>query len=306
MPSKKFRILSIDGGGLRGAFAAHILTCISERLNIDLYESFDMFAGTSTGSIIAAAIACNKSPAEISGLYQAHGKQIFSSKKKSIWPGKFKLGMHSKYNKDNLAKLLADQFGDTALKDVEKPLLIPATDIGNGSVHVFKSPYSDAFTRDGDFLVSSAVLASCSAPVFFDPEKTQYYYLADGGLWANNPALAATIDATKRLNIDWNDIQVLSVGTGHSRTAYGTQKKRNWGLLNGWKSSDFVDFNLSLQAQSTQNYLSLILGENQLVRINFESDKPLPMDDFRIIDDLVSRADRSFTHESEKLIKFFA
>ena len=306
MPSKIFRILSIDGGGLRGAFSAHILTCVSERLNIDLYESFDMFAGTSTGSIIAAAIACNKNPAEISELYQAHGKHIFSSKKKSIWPGKFKLGMHSKYNKTNLEKLLNDQFGDTTLKDVEKPLLIPATDIGNGSVHVFKSPYSDAFTRDGDFLVSSAVLASCSAPVFFDPEKIQNYHLADGGLWANNPALAAAIDANKRLNIDWNDIQVLSVGTGHSRTAYGTQKKRNWGLLNGWNSSEFVDFNLSLQAQSTQNYLSLILRKDQLIRMNFESDKPLPMDDSRIIDDLVSRADRIFTHESERLMKFFA
>ncbi|MDC0413610.1 CBASS cGAMP-activated phospholipase [Gammaproteobacteria bacterium] len=306
MSSQKFRILSIDGGGIRGAFSAHILTCISERLKINLHEAFDMFAGTSTGSIIAAAIACNKSPTEISNLYQIHGKDIFSSKKKSIWPEKFKLGMHSKYNKDNLEKLLTDQFGDTQLKDVDKPLLIPATDIGNGCVHVFKSPYSEAFTRDGDFLVSGAVLASCSAPVYFDPEKVENYHLADGGIWANNPSLAAAIDATKRLNIEWNDIQILSIGTGLSRVAYGTQKKRNWGLLNGWNSSEFVDFNLSLQAQSTHNYLSLILGKNQIMRLNFESDKPLPMDDFRIVDDLVSRADRLFTHESEKLIEFFA
>ena len=76
----KFLILSIDGGGIRGIFPAHILSCISDRLGIKIREQFDMITGTSTGSIIAAAIACNIEPYQISELYRQHSSKIFSRK----------------------------------------------------------------------------------------------------------------------------------------------------------------------------------------------------------------------------------
>jgi len=301
----EFRILSIDGGGIRGIFPAHILQCIQDRLGINVYENFDMIAGTSTGSIIAAGIACQKQPSEIASLYKKHGAEIFGQKIKSWWPSRVKQGVHSKYENDNLKTVLNSEFGDTKLGDIEKPLLIPATDIGHGGVHVFKSSYSKSFTRDKNVAVKQAVLASCSAPAFFDPAKVDNYLLADGGVWANNPALAAVIDAQYRLDVNAKDIRILSLGTGQSRTAYGTDGTKDWGLLTGWKNREFISFLLSLQAQSTQNYLQLMLGENQLVRLDFETDNPLPMDDVSVLCDLISRADRTFTHESEKLMKFF-
>jgi len=303
--TNSFKVLSIDGGGIRGIVPAHILQCIEERLGVDVFEQFDMIAGTSTGSIIAAGIVCQKKPCEIVSLYEKHGAEIFGQKKKSFWPSKFKQGMHSKYEKESLKAILHNEFNDIKLGDIEKPLLIPATDIGNGGVHVFKSNYSKEFTRDRRVAVKDAVLASCSAPVFFDPEKVDNYLLADGGVWANNPALAAMIDAIYRLGININDIRILSLGTGQSRLAYTTQGNKNWGLLTGWKGVDFIGFLLSLQDQSTQNYLKLILAENQLLRLNFESDNPLPLDDITVIDDLVSRADKIFTYECLKLKKFF-
>lgn len=70
MSKKTFKILSIDGGGIRGVFAAHILHCISDRLKINVHESFDMIAGTSTGSIIAAGIACGMQPEKIVTFYR--------------------------------------------------------------------------------------------------------------------------------------------------------------------------------------------------------------------------------------------
>lgn len=305
MTHKVFKILSIDGGGIRGIYPAYILQCIQDRLDVDVFKEFDMITGTSTGSIIAAGIACKKKPSEIVSLYQNHGANIFSQEKKSFWPSIFKQGFHSKYNNKCLREILQNEFYNTKLGSIEKPLLIPATDVGHGGVHVFKSSYSKDFTRDKNVAVSDAVLASCSAPIYFDPTKVGSYLLADGGVWANNPALAAVIDANYRLNISMEDIRVLSIGTGESRSAYGAKMRDSWGFLTGWKGKEFISFLLSLQAQSTQNYLQLMLTDNQLIRLNFESDNPLPLDDASTLDDLVSRADRTFTHETAKLKKFF-
>jgi uncharacterized protein len=305
---KPFKILSIDGGGIRGVYPAHILRCIEERHQINLFDTFDMIAGTSTGSIIAAGVATGMPAADIVAMYKEHGAGIFR-KKRFFWPGKklksmFQPMFDSVYDARYLENVLSEVFQDKRLGDIKKPLLLPATDIGNGCVHVLKSGYSREFTRDNNVLVKDAVFASCSAPTYFDPHKLDHYLLVDGGLWANNPALAAMIDAQKRLSIDQDDIQILSIGTGHTRTSYGTNVSRKWGLANGWKHKELISFILSLQSQSATNYLSLMLRPGQIKRIDFDSDLSLPMDDVSIIDDLVSRSDHKFTHESEAIREF--
>lgn len=308
MEDKPFRILSIDGGGIRGVYPAHILRCIEERHQINLFETFDMIAGTSTGSIIAAGVATGVATADIVAMYKKHGAGIFR-KKWFFWLDKklksmFQPMFDSIYDARYLENVLSEIFQDKRLGDITKPLLIPSTDIGNGCVHVLKSGYSKDFTRDNTVMVKDAVLASCSAPTYFDPHRLKEYLLADGGLWANNPALAAVIDAQKRLRIDHGNIRILSMGTGHTRTSYGTNASRKWGLANGWKHKELISFILSLQSQSATNYLNLMLRPGQVKRIDFDSDLPLPMDDVSVIDDLISRADRKFTHESEAIREF--
>ena len=303
-----FNILSIDGGGIRGVYPAHILHCIEERLQIILNASFDMIAGTSTGSIIAAGIATGIPSAEFVNLYKSHGAEIFK-RKKFFFPGKKLKSMcqpmfGSMYDSQYLEKILSEVFRNLPLGEIKKPLLLPATDIANGCVHVLKSGYSKDFTRDQNVLVKDAVLASCSAPIYFDPHKLDHYLLADGGLWANNPSLAAVIDAQRRLGISQSNIRVLSIGTGHSKTMYGTNRSRKWGLINGWKHKEFVSFILSLQSQSAMNYLNLQLRPDQILRIDFESDQPLPLDDVSKIGDLLAKADHDFTHSSERIKEF--
>lgn len=306
--SKVFKILSIDGGGIRGIYPAHILRCIEERLQINLYDTFDMIAGTSTGAIIAASTAMRVAPGDIVAMYQEHGAGIFV--KKTCWLPGNKLQnaiqpmFESCYDSQYLNGVLTEIYQDKRLGEITKPLLLPATDIGNGCVHVLKSSYSKEFTRDKDILVKDAVLASCSAPTFFDPHKLGHYLLADGGLWANNPALAAVIDAQRRLGVPQANIRILTIGTGHSKTMYGTATKRKWGLMNGWKNKEFINFILSLQSQSAMNYLTLKLSTNQIKRLDFESDLPLPLDDVSMVNDLITRADHDFTHESEKIRNF--
>jgi len=302
--SKLFRILSIDGGGIRGIFPAHILCNISEKLGINVADRVDLIAGTSTGSIIAAAIACGISPGIILDLYAKRGPEIFI-RRKTWHPEKYQQGFTSAYDSSGLSKVLEDVFKNIKLKEVSRPLIIPATDLGNGGVHVFKSAYSKDFVRDPEVLVRSAVLASCSAPTYFDPAKVDSYLLADGGLWANNPTLVAYVDAQKRLGVAPSDIKILSLGTGHSKIGYGTNPEKKWGLLNGWKGKQFIGFLLSLQAQSTNNTMKLILRDDQLLRLDFESDNELPLDDVSCISDLQSQADHKFTHNAHLIREFF-
>ena len=188
------RILAIDGGGVRGAFAAHVLRRIQVEYDICFHEHFELIAGTSTGSIIAAAIANDRSIYTVAKLYEHLGPRIF--RRKSRW----RVGLfRSKYSSRELREELERFFADLKMSDARTRLLIPATDIGNGSVHVFKSGYNPNSVRNPDVRVSDAVLASCSAPLYFDPAKVSNYLLSDGGLWANNPSRAAITEARGKL-----------------------------------------------------------------------------------------------------------
>lgn len=318
--SSKFYILAIDGGGFRGAYSAYVLKRIEEKWGLDWRAQFDMFAGTSTGAIIAAGLACGLSARTLFGLYAEHGRKIFSRR----WFAKVDpfgvIGLcASRYSTRHLAAKLREEFGDAQLGQITVPLVLPAVDIGSGQVHVFKSAYDDDFVRDPQVLVVDAVLASCAAPTFFDPHIVEPYRLADGGLWANNPALIAAVEAKRRLGVQLGDIRILSIGTGKSRRFYHRRSHwfvdafwnswRGWGFATRWGSSRFIDLLLNLQADTAHNILKLLLQTNgtepeQILRINFESDKDLPMDSPRKLDDWARQADTDFTHNAAKISEF--
>ena len=317
MNDKTFYILSIDGGGLRGVFAAHILARMEKEFGLSWKGTFKLFAGTSTGSILAAGLACGLKANELLDFYKNHGHAIFKPRKRA-WLDPWKL-VTSRYSNDALKRLLEEKLGDVRLGQVTSPLIIPSVDISNGKVHVFKSRYSDAFCRDPEVRVSDAVLASCSAPTFFNPHVVDTYQLADGGLWANNPSLVAAIDANYRRKIPYENIRVLSIGTGLSRQFYPRshaslfsrvwQAIQGWGLATRWKRGKLVDLILALQSEATHNALCLMLGQNPLeptsvCRLNFESDTYLPMDSTAKLHDWVASADRCITHHADKVKNF--
>ncbi|HNO77602.1 MAG TPA: CBASS cGAMP-activated phospholipase [Phycisphaerae bacterium] len=316
--SKPFYILSIDGGGYRGLYSAHVLRRMEEAWGINWHTQFGMFAGTSTGSIIAAGLASGISAAQLSDFYINHGKRIFTRR----WRSRFDLLkiFTSRYSGKTLRALLVEVLGTTTLGDVRVPLILPAVDIGNGCVHVFKSKYADGFIRDPGVKLSDAVLASCSAPTYFDPHFVDdIYQLVDGGLWANNPSLVAAIDAHYRLQVPLANIRVLSIGTGKSRVFYAktegfwkdwlVRSWQGWGFASRWQSSKLLDLILNLQADTAHNMLCLLFGESPITpkrvfRLTFESDSHLPMDSVRHFADWITKADHCFTHQSPKLKQF--
>lgn len=316
----KFYILSVDGGGFRGAYSAYLLKRLEDEWAINWRSQFDMFAGTSTGSIIAAGLACGLTANDLFNLYAWHGKAIF----KRRWFSKYDLfslsGLFaSRYSNKKLKEILFQQIGKTCLGDVTVPLIIPSVDIGSGQVHVFKSGYDKGFVRDAKVMVANAVLASCAAPTYFDPYTVEPYSLVDGGLWANNPSMVSVIDAKRRLGVNLDDIRILSIGTGKSKKYYPRKSRWftdtflnswfGWGFATRWGSSKFIDILLNLQADTAQNMLRLLFQKDnsepeQLLRINFESDRPLPMDSPFKLDDWKRQADRDFTYNSNAMKTF--
>ncbi len=315
--SGKFYILSIDGGGFRGAYSAYLLKRMEEEWGVEWCDKFGLFAGTSTGSIIAAGLAHGRSADSLYNLYAEQAHLIF----KRRWIDKFiPFGLTSlfasRYSNEVLRRYLFKLFGNTRLKDISVPLIIPSVDIGGGRVHVFKSAYDPGFHRDPEVQVGDAVMASCSAPTYFDPYMVDHYPLIDGGLWANNPALVAAIDAKRRLGVDLGDLRILSIGTGTSKTTYqfNTGRLHNafwgWGMATRWERQKLLNLIFNLQGESSHNMLSLLLQTQemrepeQLLRINFVSDRPLPMDTPRKLHDWTREADQDFTHRGQRIREF--
>ena len=305
MNDKRFYILSIDGGGIRGVFAAQIIKRIQEELSITFSEKFDIIAGTSTGSIIAASLALDYPIDKIVDLYQSKGRKIFSrnySEKFNWynWKGLFK----SKYNNRFLKKELSAVFEDITLSGTKTRLIIPASDISNGNVFVLKSNYDPNFVRDKDIKISDAVLASCSAPTFFDPHSVKEYLLADGGLWANNPSLVALTEAMgRRFKIPRNNIRILSIGTGTGKKYYDPKDAGKKWVFKQW-GTGLISTIMNLQSVNVENVVRFMLEDEKFLRINFDTDCDVALDDVDSVENLISKADEKFTYSFEKIKSF--
>ena len=296
---KQFNILSLDGGGVRGIFSAHLLDLINSQPNIDIYSKFDLVVGTSTGSIVAAFVATRKCLSELVKEFEKDAPKIFKSRFFS------KGYCRSKYDGKILETFLMDIFGGQKLGEIETPLIINATNASTGEVHVFKSAYQKSlrngdYVRDGEVFLYEAILASCSAPTYFDPVNVSETILCDGGVWANNPAMVGYVDAIRNFKVTSENIRIYSIGTGRAGNFYLPSK--NWGLLTGWEKEKFVDFAMLTQTQYADNCAKLILGNNYF-RINPHIGD-WKLDDCKVIPTLKRIAETIFPRSSASINDF--
>jgi len=305
--SKKFRILSLDGGGIRGLYSAQMLKNIEEKCGVDFYSDFDLIVGTSTGSILAGAIVQKIDLDKVVFLYQHEGKNIF----KKRWYSRIGL-FRSRYNPQSFEKVLKSIFGNTMLGDIKKPLLINATNIGDSSQFVFKTTFNGqvdgnnnkkVLVRDGDIALTDAILASSSAPIFFPPHKIKNFLLADGGLWANSPVLVALAEAKKIFNKKPEDVVILSIGTGLEKNDYDIDTKK-WGFLSGWKREKLISMILNLQTKTNSDLLQFLMPKENILRLTFTSTKALPLDKISENSNLLSKADSDFSDKHSEIQKF--
>ena len=245
---KKIRILSIDGGGIRGVIPGTILMQLEKLLQKKdnstrkLGDYFDMIAGTSTGGILACLYLmpgengkAKYSAQEAVDLYIKNGHTIFDRTltEKILSAGGI---IHEKYSQEPIYGLLTDYFGDETLNNFIKPSLITSYDITDRKSIFFTS--ADACVDDMyNFKIRDIARATSAAPTYFSPAHIeslngQLYTLVDGGMFANNPALCAYAEARKTdfstvlKNADKKDrptaqdMLIVSLGTGSVKKRY--------------------------------------------------------------------------------------
>ena len=210
-----FRILSMDGGGIRGIFPAAVLADLEHRyLGGDLVvEYFDLITGTSTGGILALGLAAGMKASELLCLYRDRGREVFPPQRRK--PRKFLQWFKTGYKRDPLDRILEEVQGERKLRDSLVRLCIPSLDWKYGDVYIFKTPHHPDFKKDGDEPMAKVAGATAAAPTYFRPVQEGYIF-ADGGLWANNPIMIGLIEALSGFKTKRSDIAILSIGCGEN------------------------------------------------------------------------------------------
>lgn len=221
-PLGKKMILTVDGGGVRGIIPACCLSRIEALSGKRCNEIFDFMAGTSTGALIAAALANGVPASDLVRMYANESGSIF--KKTSVWRPYTRL-LKSKYDKKYLRKVMANLLGDTKLRELPVHIMITAKDVEQSKTVFF----TDRGLYENE-MVRTVAEYSMSAPYYFKPCGR---YI-DGGVGAfNNPCLQSAIEAFKYLGYKPNDTILVSFGTGDEPNRMTAKKaKRMTGL--GW------------------------------------------------------------------------
>lgn len=236
------RILSLDGGGFLGLSTAAFIRGIEQFFGVRFCEVFDLFCGTSTGAIIALALASGCSGDQVVELYKRLGSNVF--RRRAIPRRGF---LRPRYVSQPLREALASEFGSKTLADVSargKKILVTAFNVTSGQPRVFKTDHSENLRRDGQLALVDVAMASAAAPTYFplvpvtNPLDGVTEVLCDGGVAANDPALLGYVEALSELHVSPEGIRLLSISTPRmflgERVRIG--RRLNRGLI-GWRTS---------------------------------------------------------------------
>ncbi|MCB9453971.1 MAG: patatin-like phospholipase family protein [Anaerolineaceae bacterium] len=241
MSGKKIKILSIDGGGIRGIIPAMAMDAIERRTGKPIAELFDLIAGTSTGGILALALTRpgedgkpKYAAAEGIQIYEREGHRIFS---RSAWRRVQTLNSLSdeKYPSQSVEAVLKEYLGDARLREALTDVLVTAYETERRSPWFFRSQRAKV-RPDYDFPMWQVARATSAAPTYFEAFKIttegveEYYSLIDGGVFANNPTMCAFVDARTRFP-EINDFMVVSLGTGELTRPIYHDEAKDWGLI---------------------------------------------------------------------------
>ena len=276
---KKFKILSFDGGGIKGSLSIEILIRTLDKFP-NLLNEVDLFAGTSTGAIIAAFLAKGISLKELNNLYTTKiAKEIFSPSKINLIRPKF----NNKYLKELINNYFEDDF---KISNFKKFIFIPSFYLGDKEKKSWEPVFFNnlSINSTSDFIARDAILASAAAPTYFPSHKN---YI-DGGVIANSPtaiSILSTLSTFNKYKID--DIVLLSIGTGNSPEKI-VGKTENWGILQ-WSFHPFSKMRsplLALLMDGMSDLEDMYCKEflkNNYFRINPTVPKFIELDDYKFI-----------------------
>jgi predicted acylesterase/phospholipase RssA len=217
------RALCLDGGGYLGLATASFLAECERHFGRSCSDAFDLFSGTSTGGLIALALAAGKSAADVVQLYKTLGERVFWNPHFVVRWGRAARGIvFARYSNAPLAAVLDEIFGSATLADLSKRnkrVVVPAYCLTTGRPRVFKTDHSAELTAHGEYKLRDVALATSAAPTYLPivtiraPTTGVPERFVDGGVCANNPALLAYTEAVGYLGHDPANVRLLSVST---------------------------------------------------------------------------------------------
>jgi patatin-like phospholipase/acyl hydrolase len=317
--SDRFRVLAIDGGGIRGLIAARVVARLEELLTEEasderrIADVFHLIAGTSTGGLIALGLTApdqaNPSRPRLRGtdlvrLYQEEGPRIFGDTLHKL----LSLGgwIAPKHSSKELDRALHDRLGDAKLSEALREVLITSYDMTEPGPHFFKRRRARE-SEDLDPTMVEVGLATSAAPTYLPSTGLDGRALVDGGLFAANPAVAAIVEALKRREVEPRDLGpadllLVSLGTGQHETGYPQSRVRRWGRI-GWirpRGGDpaLIAAFLDGQSDAADHWADVLLnrepGRRRYYRFQTTLAEGTPLDDARprALRELNAAADR--------------
>jgi patatin-like phospholipase/acyl hydrolase len=290
-----YRILAIDGGGVRGVFAARILDRLQQETAF--LDRTELLAGTSTGGILALGLAAGLSPAEMAKLYLDHSREIFdASLLRRVTTGDGVLG--ARYDNAALRKVARGVFGDRKLDDLVKRVLVPTFDLDNGdgpvplpagALRTWKPKFFHNFPgqdSDGQEKAVDVAVRTSAAPTFLPT----YQGYIDGGVVANNPSMAAVSLALhpEGAGKTIDDLRVFSLSTGTNSEyisgdhAWGAA---SWGIR-------LIELMIGGTSGVADYECKVILGPSKYFRLDPVLEANVALDDAGRVDDLYEWASR--------------
>jgi hypothetical protein len=299
-----FRILSIDGGGIKGIFPAALLAGLERRFlgGRSISHHFDLITGTSTGGILALGLAAGKTSQELLDVYQQRGQQIFPPGRiRRLWRNLRGVSLH-RYDRGALTSALDGALGVRTLAESHSRLCIPAFEGHHGEVYIFKTPHHPDYRMDGRERMVTVGQATSAAPCYFRALDSDGYRVVDGGIWANNPVMIGLVDALSCFAIDPAQIQILSLGCG--REPVRVSHSKAVGGLWSWRNVIFAA--MDLQSQNALGQARLLIGPERVTRLEPELTRPIELDDWRRSSvELPPEADRLLQSAAENIARTF-
>ncbi len=288
-----YHILAMDGGGVRGVLTATLLERL-EAAHPGFLDHVELFAGTSTGGLLALGLAAGMTPTQAREMYENYSRVVFA---RSLWDKILRLGnlIGAKYSNAALKKALTDQFGELTLEDLPHRVVIAAFQLDNHASQSEQRSWKPKFFHnypgpdsDGAQKVIDVAMATAAAPTYF-PVYGDYI---DGGVVAGNPSMCALAQALQPATGGQviSDLALLSVSTGHNPN-YLSAPNADWGLIQ-W-APHLVDLMLEGDA-GTADYQCRQILDGAYYRLNPLLPKPVDMDgvdDIQLLRDVATQED---------------
>ena len=271
------RILSIDGGGIRGIIPAAVLVEIERMTGTPVARLFDVIAGTSTGGILACGLGApddhgdpRYAASDLLSMYIEDGATIFPQHLFERITALYE----ERYPCTGIERVLRERIGESMLSESVTELLVTAYDLERRKPRFFRTRDARADpTRDHPLWMVAR--STSAAPPYFEPFKLpgatplDYEALVDGGVFANNPAMCAYVDgSTGPGQVDPGDMLVVSLGTGSQNRPILYDRARTWGQLQ-W-ARPVLDVVFEGVSATTDYQLAQILGDARYFRIETE------------------------------------